>query len=335
MAASIQRSRDRSSILAALSIVGVCFPFGTGALAQSGAYPDRSIRLIVGRPPGGVADIAARVVGQRLTERWKQQVIVDNRPGGSGMISAGIASQANPDGYTLLVAPDSDLTINRFVLKDWKPFFDKDLVPVVRITTNPVVIVANAKTPYSSVKELIDAAKARPNAIAFATAGIASSPHIVGEYFADRAGIQLKHIAYKGGAEAAVAAAGGETPLAIMAVSSAVPLVTAGKLKPIGVSTLARLKSLPEWPTVSEGGIPNFEADIWTALFARTGTPPAIIERLRTEVTAVLSEPAIVQQLEAVGAAAAPLSGAELTEVIKRETERNAALTAKLNLVVN
>jgi len=206
---------------------------------------------------------------------------------------------------------------------------------VVRITVNPVVIVANSKAPFNSVAELLAAAKAKPNSIAFGTAGVASSPHIVGEYFAQRGGVSLKHIAYKGGADAAVAAAGGETALAVMAVSSAVPHVKSGNLKVIGVSTAHRLSSLPDWPTIAEGGLPGFEADIWTALFARTGTDPKIIERLRAEVTDLLKDPSVIQQFETIGAEAAPLSGDELQAVIKRESERNGSLISSLNLVVN
>lgn len=328
------KTAGHSALVVAL-LPAVCASIAEPAAAQQSPYPDKAIRFVVGRPPGGVADVAARVVGQRLTERWKQQIIVDNRPGGSGMISASIAAQAASDGYTLLVAPDSDLTINRFVLKNWKPFFDNDFVPVVRLTINPVVIVAGAKAPFNTVAELIAAAKAKPNSIAFATAGIASSPHIVGEYFAERAGIELKHIAYKGGADAAVAAAGGEVPLAVMAVSSAVPHVKSGNLKVIGLSTETRLKSLPDWPTIAEGGLPGFEANIWTALFGRTGTAPATIEKLRAEITEILTEPAVVQQLEAIGAEAAPLSGPELQTVIKRETIRNEALVGRLKLTLN
>jgi tripartite-type tricarboxylate transporter receptor subunit TctC len=289
----------------------------------------------VGRAPGGVADIAARVVAQKLTERWKQQVVVDNRPGGSGQIAASVAAQSAKDGYTLLVAPESDLTINRFVLKNWKPYFDEDLVPVVRITVNAVVIAANSKAPFSNVPELVAAAKAKPNGLAFGTAGIASTPHLVGEYFAQRSGISLKHIAYKGGAEAAVAAAGGETPLAVMALSSAVPHVKSGNLKVIGLSTAQRLKSLPDWPTIAEGGLPGFEANIWTALFARTGTPPAVLEKLRAEVSDLLKDPSVIEQLETIGAEAAPLSGPELAAIIKTESERNGSLVTTLKLTLN
>lgn len=319
-------------VIASVTLAATAFAALPEAAQQ---YPDKTVRLIVGRPPGGVADIAARIVGQKLTERWKQQVVVDNRPGGSGLISVSVASQAPADGYTLLVPADSDITINRFVLKNWKSHIDDDLVPVVRITTNPVVIVANAKAPFNNVQELIAAAKAKPGAITFATAGIASNPHLIGEYFAQRAGVTLKHIAYKGGSEAAVAAAGGETTLAVMAVSSAVPHVKSGNVKVIGLSTAQRLPSLPDWPTIAEGGLPDFESTIWTALYARKGTPPAVLDKLHADVSAVLKDPAVIAQFESVGAEAAPLSGADLQALIKREVDRHGALVGSLKLTLN
>jgi len=219
-------TRIRLSTIAALLTAATATAWfaDVPALAQT-MYPDKPVRLLVGRPPGGVADIAGRVLGQHLSKRWKEHVVVENRPGGGGVIAVRATLQAPADGTTVLVAADSDFTINRFVLKSWQPSYDTDIVPIARLTFNPVVLVAPANAPYSTVQQLIQAAKADPGGITFATAGAGSSPHLVGEYFGSRAGIDIRHIPYNGGPGAASAAAGGHVGLAVIAVSSAAPLV--------------------------------------------------------------------------------------------------------------
>lgn len=302
------------------------------AHADAGAYPSKSVRILVGRPPGGVADIAARVLAQRLSDAWKRQIVVENRPGGNGVIAFKAAAQFEPDGYSLLIAPDSDLTINRFVLKGWLPSFDTDIVPVARITNNPVVLVASSKLPFESLADFIKAAKANPGKFTFGTAGVASSPHLVAENFAVRAGIELRHIPHRGGVHAATAAAGGHTDLAVIAVSSAAPLVASGSIKVLGVATRTRLKSHPNWPTIAEGGVPDFHGDIWTGLFARAGTPPAILGKLQKDINAILADPAAIQQFESVGALTAPQFGTEFEATIRRDSSRNGDLIRRLKL---
>lgn len=328
---------------ATLRGVGI-FALATGALfsatphsamAEQIAYPDKPVRFIVGRPAGGVADIAARVLAQNLSNHWQQQVVVENRPGGNGLIATRAAAQAPADGYSLLVAPDSDFTINRFILKGWHSSLDDDLVAIARLTANPTVLVASISTPFNTIQELISAAKANPGKITFATAGVASTPHLIGEHFAERAGIELSHIPYKGGTGAAAAAAGGHTDLAVIAVSSAVPLVKAGKIKILGLSTKDRLESQPDWPTIAEGGLPDFEGNIWTGLFAQTSLPPDIIKKLRDDITKMLSLPSVQQQYENIGAQVAPLFGNELRAVIKNDTDHYGTLVKRLNLALN
>jgi tripartite-type tricarboxylate transporter receptor subunit TctC len=336
--------------MSVLSIVSATFGTGTvaaaavatllGVSSQQGqaepaAYPNKPVQFIVGRPPGGVTDIAARVLGQHLSAQWKQHAIIENRTGGNGVVAFRTAIQAPADGYTLLVAADSDLTINRFVLKGWQASYDDEIIPVARITLNPVVLVAHAKAPFNTLQDLIKAAKANPGSITFATAGAASSPHLVGEYFAERAGIELRHIPYKGGAEAATAAAGGHTDLAVIAVSSAASLVKSGAIKVLGVSTKARLDSQPDWPTISEGGVPGFEANIWTGLFVRAGTPTPIVETLQAQVKEILANPTVIRQFQTAGAITAPLPGAELKAIIAQDSERNRTLINRLKLAVN
>lgn len=324
-------SHPAIAIFSAIAVISTAL-LTSPATAQSDAYPDKPVRILVGRAPGGVADIAARVLAQRLSERWKQQTVVENRPGGTGTIAFRALVQAEPDGATLLVAPDSDMTVNRFVLKGWQASFDTDIVPVARISESPVVLIANAKLPYNTLQELVKAAKSEPGRFTFGTAGVATSPHLVGELLADRAGIEIRHIPHKGGAPAAAAAAGGHTDLAVIAVSSAAPLVAAGAVKVLGVATKARIKSHPDWPTMADGGLPEVSADIWTGLFARAGTPPAILQKLQADVAAVLADPGTVQQFESIGALVTPLFGADFTAAIKRDAERNGALIAKLKL---
>jgi tripartite-type tricarboxylate transporter receptor subunit TctC len=327
-------TRIRLSTMAALLAAATASLSNVPASAQ-GAYPDKPVHLLVGRPPGGVADIAARVIGQHLSRRWKEQVVVENRPGGGGVIAVRAALQAPADGASVLVAADSDFTINRFVLKSWQPSYDTDIIPVARLTFNPVVLVAPANAPYSTVQQLIQAAKADPGGITFATAGTGSSPHLVGEYFGSKAGIDIRHIPYNGGPGAAAAAAGGHVGLAVIAVSSAAPLVQSGNVKVIGLSTKSRLPFLPDWPTIAEGGIPDFEANIWTGLFIKAGTPPGVIEKLDNDVRAVLADPVAVKELEDVGAIPAPLFGKEFATEIARDQERNGALVRRLKILTD
>ena len=318
------------------SLLGLtaAFVISTPASAQN-VYPDKPVRLIVGRPPGGVADIAARVIGQHLQSRWKQQVIVENRGGGNGVLAQKVILQAPEDGYTLLVAADSDFTINRFVSKSWQPSFDTDILAVARLSFNPVVLVAHSKAPFNNVQELIAAATADPGGITFATAGVASSPHLVAEYFAQRTGTDLRHIPYRGGPGAAAAAAGGHTQLAALAISSSVALVQAGEIKVIGLTTKERLKSLPDWPTISESGVPDFEANIWTGLFAKAGVPALVLKRIEADIREILADPAVAKQFEEVGAEAAPLFGEELRAEIKKDSARNGDLVQRLKLAAD
>jgi tripartite-type tricarboxylate transporter receptor subunit TctC len=327
-------SRIRLSTFAALLATATACLAGAPASAQ-GTYPDKPVRLLVGRPPGGVADIPARVLAQHLSERWKEQAIVENRPGASGEIAIRATLQAPADGSTLLVAADSDFTINPFVLKSWEPSFGTDIIPIARLAFNPVVLVAPANAPYSTVRQLIEAAKADPGGITFATAGVGSSPHLVGEYFGSRAGIDIRHIPYRGGPGAASAAAGGHVGLAVIAVSSAAPLVQSGSIKIIGLSTKSRLASHPDWPTIAEGGLPGFESNMWTGLFVRAGTPTAVVEKLRADVSAVLADPAVIKQLEDVGAVPAPLFGKEFEAEVAGDSERNGALVRRLHIVTD
>jgi len=323
-----------SKFCASLFALTAALVMAAPASAQD-VYPDKPVRLIVGRPPGGVADLAARVIGQHLQARWKQQVIVENRGGGNGVIAQKAILQAPEDGYTLLVAADSDFTINRFVSKNWQPSFDTDIVPIARLSFNPVVLVAHSKAPFNSVQDLIAAAKADPGGITFATAGIASSPHLVAEFFAQRTGTDLRHIPYRGGPGAAAAAAGGHTQLAALAISSSVALVQSGEIKVIGLTTKERLKSLPDWPTISESGVPDFEANIWTGIFAKAGTPTPLLKRIEADLREILSDPAVARQFEEVGAEAAPLFGEELRAEIKKDSQRNGDLVQRLKLAAD
>jgi tripartite-type tricarboxylate transporter receptor subunit TctC len=327
--------RISSSAATAVTIATLLGGMPDTLRAETLAYPTKAVQIVVGRPAGGPVDIAARVLGQHLSADWKQNTVIENRPGGNGIIGLRAFLQTPADGYTLLVAPDSDFTINRFVLKSWQSSFDNDLVPVARITANPVVLVAGAKSPFNTLQDLIKAAKAQPGTITYATAGAASSPHLVAGYFSERAGIDLRHIPYKGGVDAAAAAAGGHTDLALIVVSSAASLVKSGAVKVLGVSTKERLTSQPDWPTIAEGGLPDFEGDVWTGLFVRTGTSPEIIDKLQAQVAGILKNPIAVQQLEAAGAIPAPLFGAAVKSLIERGIARNRLLIPRLKLAIN
>ena len=226
--------------------------------------------------PGGFADVAARIVAQKLQERLGQQVIVENRSGGNGFIGTTAGAKAAPDGYTLLTAHTGEFAVSPAVFKDIPFELERDFESITMISIAPLLVAANAKGPIQSIPDLIAAAKAKPNTVGMGTPGTASINHLAGEWFADAAGIKLLHVPYKGGAPAGVAVAAGEVPMGVMAISSVMAQIQAGRVKPLAVTTAKRSAQFKDWPTLQEAGsIKDVDASIWTGLFAPKGTPKA------------------------------------------------------------
>jgi len=271
------------------------------ALSPAQTFPVKPIRLVVGFAAGGVADTSARAVADRLGARLGQQVVVENRPGASGNISAEMVAKSDADGHTLLLGFDGSMVINPHIFS--KLNFDvlRDFAPVTKLGDATLVVVAHPSVPANNIQELIAYSKANPNKLSFGSSGTGGTPHLAGELLKQRYGLDWTHIPYKGGGQAIIDVIAGQVPLVYTAVASSQQHVKAGKIKAIGVSGAKRSVSLPEVPTFAESGLPGFVVDSWTGIFAPVKTPRAIIERLQRELAAALAEPAVKERYAILG----------------------------------
>jgi tripartite-type tricarboxylate transporter receptor subunit TctC len=266
-------------------------------LAQE--YPTKPIRLVTGSVTGGGGDLIARLLAKELTPVLGKSVFVENRPGAAQSIAADFVAKSPPDGYTLLLVPS---TILATALRTDLPYdLEKDLTPISFLTTSAGVIVVNSKLPINSIKDLIAYAKARPGKLNYGSAGIASPGHLAGELFNIQAGTDIKHVPFKGGAEAAVAAAAGEIEIAYPGVSGTPALVDAGKVKALAVTTIEPVAALPKVPTLDKAGLPGFDFGSWHAVFAPAGIPPAVADKLIKAINSVIESGSLAETLSAQG----------------------------------
>ena len=290
--------------------------------AADNAYPTRPVRLIVGYPPGGSTDIAARMIGQRLAPVFNQTVVVDNRAGASGTIGAGIVVKADPDGHTLSFAASPEVAIYRALMKN--PPYDslKDFVPVTLVGRVPFMLVVHPSVAAGSVKELVALAKAKPGALNFASFGNGTSNHLVGEAFRAAAGINIVHIPYKGSAPAITDLLGGQVQMTFDTVPVVLPQVRAGKLKALAVATPKRSPLAPDVPTMDEAGIAGFAGGTWFGVLAPARTPAAVVERLNKEIATILRAPEVVQTFTERGIEPIGNSAADFRAFIEAESRR-------------
>ena len=272
--------------------------FLSAASAQT--YPTRAITIIVPFPAGGSADTLARLLGARLSEKFGQPVVVDNKPGVGGNIGTDLVAKAAPDGYTLLLAPSS-IAIAPHLYK--KLTYDpiKDFAPVTLIGNIPMAVVVNPSFPAKSIKELIALAKEKPGAIDYASAGNGTTNHLAVEQFKQITGIDLTHIPYRGNPLAVLDVIGGRVPVFFDFVLTALPHIRDGKVRVLATTGLKRSEVLPDVPTVDESGVPGFEAGTWFGIYAPAKTPQAIIDKLNTETLAAIADPAIEKRLKGLG----------------------------------
>lgn len=304
------------------------------AQAQSD-YPTRPIRILVPYAPGGISDIAARLVGAKLTAAFGQQVIVENRPGGNGFIAVGDAAKSAPDGYTLVVVTTGDVSINPALFKKVPYDVERDFVPIAAVSDAPMVLATNADSSYHSVADVIAAAKTKPDAISVASPGYGSINQLVLESIALNTGTKFVHVPYKGGAPAAQALVAGDIPLAILASSSVAPHVAAGHVRVLAITTAQRSPLNPDWPTLKEEGAGDINASNWTALLAPKGTPQPIIDKLNAKVVEILKMPDVKEKFAAGGVSTIPSTPAELSERIKRELAAYRVVIEKANVHVD
>jgi len=310
-----------------IALIAVCT-----APAQAQTYPSKPIHILVPYAPGGITDIAARIVGAKLTEAWGQQVVVENKPGGNGFIAMTAGAKAAPDGYTLTMVTVGDVAINPALFKDMPYDVPRDFAPIAMVSDAPMVLAVHANAPYKSVDEVLAAAKAQPARLSVATPGNGSVNQIVLEWMALNTDTKFQHIPYKGGAPAAAALAGGDIPLGVLASSSIAPQVKAGRARVLAVTMGKRSKFSPEWPTLQEAGVKEVDASNWTALYAPKGTPQAIIDKLNGEVVKILNMPDVKERFATGGVETIPSSPAELAARIKQDAMLLGAIVQKASI---
>jgi tripartite-type tricarboxylate transporter receptor subunit TctC len=266
----------------------------SAGMAQT--YPARTVRIVVPFAPGGGSDVLARVAGQKLSPRWGQTIVVENRPGAGGILGADLVAKAAPDGHTLLISDSSAVTMNPWLYRQL-PYAAKDLTPVIHLATFSLVIMVPPNSPYRTLADLIAADKARPGSLNAGSAGNGTSPHLVLEMLNALAGTQFVHVPYRGGAPANTAFLSGELDVLFNGLSSnTAPMITAGQGRALAVTTPTRIPAFPDVPTVAESGFPGFEAVSGQTLFAPAGTPDAIVQKVNDDIFAMLQEPDVVER---------------------------------------
>lgn len=270
------------------------------AQAAEAPYPNRPIRIVAASSAGSGPDIMSRLIGQKLTEAWGQQVVVDVRPGASGMIGAEIAARANPDGYTFLIATSQHAIVN--VMYEKRSYdLVRDFAPISLIASTPFILVANPSVAANSIKELVALAKAKPAQLKYGSGGAGSPPHLSAEIFKSMTGIDVLHVPYKGITPALNDTVGGHIQMTFAVIPACISLVRAGKVKALGVTSAKRTPLVPELPTIAES-VPGYEFIGWYSLVAPAKTPATIISKVNAEVLKVLKVPEFQERISGLGA---------------------------------
>ncbi len=285
-------------------------------------FPDKPARIVVPIGPGSSMDIIARVLAQKLNESWEQPVIVDNRAGAGGNIGADLVAKSAPDGYTLLFAASS-LAISRSYYRKLPYDALRDFEPVTQISSRNNVLVVSPSLPVNSIRELVALAKAKPGQLSYGSGGgNGSSDHMVGELLKLLAGIDILHVPYKSGPQAQNDLIGGQIQIYLGGIPVQLPMIRAGKVKPLGTSGLKRSPALPDVPTLDEAGVPGYEVDVWYGFFAPRGTPGNVVARISAEVSRILKSPAMHERMNALGVEPAGTTPAEFKALFNREIEK-------------
>jgi tripartite-type tricarboxylate transporter receptor subunit TctC len=300
---------------------------------QAQAYPAKPVRIIVPFPPGGATDLVTRILAQKLTELWGQQVVADNRAGASGNIGAELASKAPPDGYTLFMTSGSIVTANQHMFRklNWNP---RDLVAVTNVASGPQIIALHPSFPAKSVKELIAVAKAKPGSITFGSAGVGTQTHLAAENFVHTAGINVVHVPYKGEGPAMVDLLAGQIMFVTPNLSAAIGYVQQGRLRAIGVTSRKRSSQLPNVPAVAET-LPGFENLGWFGIMAPTGTPSAVTDKVYRDTAKALEGADLRKRFAEIGMDPVGNPSADFAKAIREESERWAKIIRERKLEVN
>ena len=323
----MSKSRSAAAVIAAIAM-GAAAP----ALAQ-GNYPTKPVRLIVAFPPGGSTDIIARLVGQRLSERLGQQVIIDNRGGAGGTIGTEIAARSSPDGYTLTMGTTSTHVIAPAAYAKLKYDPVKDFDPITLVASTPYLLVVHPGVKAATLKEFVALAKSQPGKLNYASAGTGSTTQLAMEMLKIAAGIDVVHVPYNGNGPAGAATLGGQVQALFGSMPAVLPHAKSGKLRPLAVGTAKRSPALPDVPTVAESGYPGFEASLWLGFFAPRGTPAPILSRLHSELVKIALSPDMKEQFERNGAEPVTnASSSELSRLVRTEIEKYSKVIKAANI---
>jgi len=289
------------------------------ASASAGAFPDKPVRFVIGFTPGGPSDILARAVGQKLAERWGQQVVIENRPGAGGNLAAEAVAKSAPDGYTWLLGNNSILATNHALYRKLPYDPVKDFAPVALVAMQPNILVVHPDVKANSVMELVSLAKQNPGKMNYASSGAGAAAHLAGELFKTMAGVDIVHVPYKGAQPALTDLIAGQVQLMFATSASVIPYVKAGRLRALAVTTAQRSPSVPELPTVSEAGLAGFEATTWHGVVIPAAAPAPLVQKLNQDINAVLKEKELSERLAGLGAEVLTGSPRDFADYIARE----------------
>ncbi|CAB3825755.1 Bug family tripartite tricarboxylate transporter substrate binding protein [Achromobacter mucicolens] len=293
-----------------------------GAARAADAYPAKPVTIIVPYAPGGQGDVFARILAERLGTEFKQTFIVENRPGASGAVGSRLVLRAPADGYTLLLGQTGEIAVNPYAMKSLGHDPLREFALVILVGDSPLVLVVPEKSPHADLAALIAAARAKPDAIAYASSGTATPGHLAAAALALGTQTRMIHAPYKGAGQAMSDLLGGHVDCFFSSASAAMPHINSGRLRALAVSSRERLGILPKVPTISEAAVPDFQFSLWGGVFAPAQTPPAVVEQLNAKLNAILAEPEIKSRLEGDGAAVRPNTSQEFTAFVRSEAAK-------------
>ena len=304
------------------------------AHAQGTAYPVKPVRLVAASAPGGGIDIVGRVVAQKLSDQYTQQVVVDNRAGGGGVIATQIVAKAPPDGYTLLVNSVGVAYVGE--LHKGAPFdVVRDLAPVAQVASQPSLLAVHGSVPVSSLPELLKLVRGKPGQVSFGSGGAGGASHMGTELLAYAAGLKIVHVPYKGTGPSTAALLAGEVNMALVGIATALPHVKAGRIKPIGDTGSTRSTLLPDVPTISEAGVPGYEFAGWYGLFAPAGLPRSLLQQLNRDINGALKQSETAQRMTAMGFDVQAGSAEEFAKYFRAEVVKWRKVVKEAGIVAN
>jgi tripartite-type tricarboxylate transporter receptor subunit TctC len=317
-------------VLLHLAICALAALLSPQAAAQG--YPNKSVKMVVGFPPGGGTDILARIVAQKLSDAWGQSVVIENRAGASATIAANVVAQAPPDGYTLSMGQLTPNAIAPALMANLPYNASRDFVPIILVGTSPNVLVVNPAVPVKDVAELVALAKSKPGKLTFASSGAGSLQHIAAEVFRSAAGVDLVHVPYKGSGQAVIDLISGQVDMNFDSIPAVIQHVKAGKLRAIAVTAKKRASGLPEVPAIAESGYADYDLTTWWGLFAPAGTPSDIVAKIQRDTLAVLQNAEVKERFATLSVDPGGGTSREFATYVNEEIAKYDALVKRLNI---